>query len=73
MYGRIVKFRKDLGVGIIHTEEGDKFRFATSEVVNTNDKLVGTDVDFLIAERKPREIILMVGSPWTAFGQQEAA
>ena len=67
MYGRIVKFRKDLGIGIIRSENGQAFRFADKEIVNKTGGLMGVDVDFIVAERKPREIFLMQGSPWTAF------
>lgn len=68
MYGRIVKFRDDIGVGVIHAESGDAFRFTTGDLVNRASHLVGTEVDFLISERKPREILLMKGSPWSVFG-----
>ena len=72
MYGRIVKFRRDLGIGVIRTECGNAFRFANTEIVNANGKLIGVDVDFLVAERRPREIFLMSGSPWTAFDRPDA-
>jgi hypothetical protein len=45
-----------------------KYRFAKSEIKNLNGHLVGHTVDFLIAARRPKDIFLMTGSPWTAFG-----
>ena len=68
MHGQITKFRTDLGFGVIKADDGRKFRFEKSEIKNLNGKIVGHDVDFLIAGSRPREIILMTGSPWTAFG-----
>lgn len=68
MYGQIVKFHERLGFGVIRTEDGQQFRFARNEVKNPNGKLVGYDVDFLLESRRPKEIFLMQGSPWTAFG-----
>jgi hypothetical protein len=29
---------------------------------------VGTEVDFLVESRQPRDIFLLQGSPWMAFG-----
>ena len=68
MYGQITKFRDDIGVGVIEAEDGRKYRFAKAEVVNTADRLIGQGVDFLIVASRPRQIIMMSGSPWTAFG-----
>ena len=68
MYGQITKFRDDIGVGVIEAEDGRKYRFAKTEVVNTADRLIGQGVDFLIVASRPRQIIMMSGSPWTAFG-----
>lgn len=68
MHGEIVKFHDKIGYGVIKTEDGRKFRFAKTEVMNPNGKLVGYDVDFVLNERSPRKIVLMQGSPWTAFG-----
>lgn len=66
--GQITKFRHDLGVGIIEASDGRKFRFYGSEIKNPNGHLVGHDVDFLVDLTTPRDIILLAGSPWTAFG-----
>jgi cold shock CspA family protein len=68
MYGQITKFRDDIGVGVIEAEDGRKYRFAKAEVVNTADRLIGQGVDFLVVASRPRQIIMMSGSPWTAFG-----
>lgn len=68
MQGHIVKFHERLGYGVIHTEDGQRFRFSRNEIKNPNGKLVGYDVDFLLESRSPREIFLMQGSPWHAFG-----
>lgn len=68
MYGQITKFRHDLGIGVIEADDGRKFRFSRASVLNAGDELIGHNVDFLIELSRPREIILMAGSPWTAFG-----
>jgi hypothetical protein len=68
MHGQIVKFREDLGVGVIKTDDGRKYRFTPSQIQNPNGKLVGYDVDFLLDVASPKDIILMHGTPWTAFG-----
>lgn len=69
MQGHITKFRNDIGIGVICSEDGQKFRFSTSEICNPNGKLVGLDVDFLLESRKPRDIVLLHGSPWGAFAR----
>jgi hypothetical protein len=68
MYGRITKFSQNVGFGVIEAEDGSKYRFDKSEIKNLNGRLVGHTVDFLVATRQPKEIFLMTGSPWTAFG-----
>ena len=68
MYGQITKFREDMGVGVINAEDGRKYRFAKDEILNVADRLIGQGADFLIVARRPRQIILMSGSTWTAFG-----
>jgi hypothetical protein len=68
MYGEITKFRDDIGVGVIESEDGGRYRFAKAEVINAAGRLVGQGVDFLLDARRPRQIIMMAGSPWTAFG-----
>jgi len=70
MQGQITKFRSDIGVGVITTRDGNKFRFTKDEVMNLNGRLVGYEVDFLVKTRKPREIILMTGTPWSVFGRK---
>jgi hypothetical protein len=68
MYGQITKFRDDIGIGVIAAENGRKYRFAKSELLNDGAKLIGDNVDFIITSGRPRQIISMSGSPWTAFG-----
>ena len=68
MYGQITKFSDKVGFGVIEAEDGSKYRFEKGEVQNLNGRLVGHSVDFLVAARRPKDIILMTGSPWTAFG-----
>jgi hypothetical protein len=67
--GRISKFRQDIGIGVIVADDGRKFRFAQSDMMNPDDEIVGQDVDFIAAGHRPTEIIVMSGSPWTAFGR----
>ena len=68
MHGHIVKFRDDLGFGVIKTDDGSSFRFERSEIRNPNGRLVGLDADFLLDSRQARDIILMHGSACNAFG-----
>ena len=68
MHGRIVKFSNNLGQGVIRSEDGRKFRFSQRAIKNTGGALLGSDVDFLVESRQPRDIFLMSGSLWTAFG-----
>jgi hypothetical protein len=68
MYGEITKFRDDLGVGVIAAEDGQKYRFRKDAIVSVIKRMVGEDVDFIAEARRPRQIILLSGSGWTAFG-----
>jgi hypothetical protein len=68
MYGQITKFRDDIGVGVIAAENGRKYRFAKKAIVNSADSLIGEGVDFLVVASRPCQIIMMSGSPWSAFG-----
>jgi hypothetical protein len=68
MYGEIIKFRPDLGVGVIEAEDGRKYRFAGSEVVSNARRLVGENVDFIVDAKRPRQIVVTSASLWTAFG-----
>jgi len=68
VHGRITKFSNEVGFGVIEADDGSKYRFAKTEIKNLNGHLVGHTVDFLVAARRPKEIFLMTGSPWTAFG-----
>jgi len=68
MYGQITKFRQEIGTGVIRAEDGRKYRFASAELINGEQGLVGYGVDFVLSERRPKDIIVLAGSPWTAFG-----
>lgn len=68
MYGQITKFREEIGTGVIRAEDGRKYRFVSAEVMNGEQKLIGHGVDFVLSERRPKRIIVLAGSPWTAFG-----
>jgi hypothetical protein len=68
MYGEIKKVRSDLGVGIIAAEDGRAYRFQCAEILNRRDDLEGQEVHFELGELKARDIIVLAGSPWTAFG-----
>ncbi len=70
MDGEIVKYSERLGQGIIRSADGTRFRFKSSSIRNLGGKLVGTDVDFLVESRQPRDIFLLRGSPWMAFGSK---
>lgn len=75
MQGQVLKFRHDIGVGVIQGENGRSYRFSRAEVLNAHagPALVGQDVDFLIEALHPRAIILTSGSPWTALGSANRA
>jgi hypothetical protein len=68
MHGQIIKFRDDLGFGVIRTDDGSRFRFTRNEIKNPNGKLLGLDADFLLDTRRAKDIILMHGSTWTVHG-----
>jgi hypothetical protein len=68
MHGQITKYRDDIDCGVIEAENGRKFRFVKSQIVNAAEGLVGHSVDFLVVANRPTEIIMMTGSPWTVFG-----
>jgi hypothetical protein len=68
MYGHIVKVRADLGLGVLVTDEGRKYRFKTSDIMNVDVSLDDQDVDFLPVAGRAQSIIVLAGSPWTAFG-----
>lgn len=71
MYGQITKFHDSLQVGVIATDDGRKFRFNKTDVVNLNGRLVGHEVDFIGGGSgyRPSEIILLTGTPWQVFGR----
>ena len=67
MHGQITRFSEEVGYGVIEADDGSKYRFAKSEVVNLNGHLIGHSVDFVVAARRPKDIILMTGTPWSVF------
>lgn len=68
MYGEIKKFRHDLGIGIIRAEDGRAYRFEGADIRNRFEDLEGQEVHFQIGGLKARDIIVLAGSPWSAFG-----
>lgn len=68
VHGEITKFRADIGFGVITGEDGRKYRFTPSELVNAKGDLVGNTVDFVVVANRPRQIIVLSGSPWSVFG-----
>lgn len=68
MYGEIKKFRRDIGVGIIRSEDGRSYRFGGEEIRNGIENLEGHEVYFEIGNSKARDIFVLAGSPWMAFG-----
>lgn len=68
MYGEIKSFHSSIGVGVIVAEDGSKYRFQRSAVLNRRDDLEGEEVHFEPQSFKAREIIVLAGSPWAAFG-----
>jgi hypothetical protein len=68
MFGQITKFRDDIGVGVITAENGRKYRFAKDALISAPRPPLGEEVDFVVVASRPREIIMLSGSPWKAFG-----
>lgn len=74
MFGSITKYKANIGVGVIVAEDGRKYRFTGDEIVNPNGRVVGHEVDFEVTGiARPREIVLMAGSPWNAFPGKRTA
>jgi cold shock CspA family protein len=68
MYGEITKFRRDIGLGVIRAEDGRKYLFVGAEVRNRGLLAEGIEVHFEPGAVKARDIIVLAGSPWAAFG-----
>ena len=68
MYGEIKKFRRDLGIGVIQAENGRAYRFEGVDIRNRIGNLEGQEVHFELGGLKARDIIVLAGSPWMAFG-----
>lgn len=71
MEGRVTKFYGTLGIGIIAGQDGRKYRFKTHSVMNRHLPIANQEVDFEVANSAPTRIIVLAGSPWTAFGAIE--
>lgn len=71
--GQITKFRDDIGFGVIQADNGRKYRFTKSALVNSAQRLVGLTVDFVVVANRPTDIILLNGSPWSVFATQASA
>jgi hypothetical protein len=68
MNGRVLKVVKTIGMGVIVDDHGKKFRFRTSDVLNAHLTPDDQDVDFVLDGRCAKSIVILDGSPWTAFG-----
>ena len=68
MIGRVTKFNSEIGVGIIASDDGRRFRFRSSDLTNRAQSACGVEVDFIVRSGRPAQIIPLCGSPWTAFG-----
>jgi len=68
MHGEIIKYDDRIGAGVVAAEDGRRFRFLRSRLLNARDRIVGREVDFVLAARHPVDIIVMSGTPWTVFG-----
>jgi hypothetical protein len=68
MQGEITKYRDDLGFGVIMTGDGRRYRFTRKQVMSAAIDLVGKEVDFVLSDHKPAEIVVVSGSAWLAFG-----
>ena len=74
MQGHIAKFRPDLGVGVITTGEGRRYRFSAAQLINPDADLIDAEVDFVPAGRAAAaEIVLLRGNPWTVFAASARA
>ena len=71
MYGKIRSFQRDIGAGVIAAENGRSYRFRRGDIINTACELQGQEVDFLLQSLNPKDIIVLAGSPWSAFSAQE--
>jgi hypothetical protein len=72
MLGQITSFSEGVGYGVIKAEDGSKYRFAKNDVVNLDERLIGHSVDFVVAARRPKDIIVMAGTAWSVFARAGA-
>ncbi|MEL7048051.1 MAG: hypothetical protein AAFO75_03665 [Pseudomonadota bacterium] len=73
MHGHITKYSDKLGYGVIKADNGQKYRFAKTEVQNLNGRLIGHDVDFLLNSAKAKDVILLTGTPWSVFASNTSS
>ena len=73
MIGEIIKYRDDLGIGVIAGADGTRFRFSRSDVLSPATILRGLDVDFVTDGRVVRDVVVLRGDPWAVFAAAERA
>lgn len=71
MEGRVTKYYRHLGVGIIAAENGRRYLFRSQQVMNRHLPIADQEVDFVVKSGRPTQIIVLAGSAWTAFGPIE--
>lgn len=71
MEGRVTKYYRELGVGIIAADNGRKYRFRSHAVMNRHLPIADQEVDFEVSGGHPTRIVVLAGSAWTAFGGHE--
>lgn len=67
MYGRIISFSHDVRLGVIRSDDR-RYVFTSSDVYNLQEDIRGLEVSFEPGAIKARNIVLLAGSPWMAFG-----
>ncbi len=73
LQGEITKFHDGIGTGVIVADNGRKYRFTKSQLINSATRMVGLTVDFVVVANRPTDIILLNGSPWSVFATQASA
>ena len=68
MFGEITRVHGDLDLRVIQAEDRRRYRFATSEIIGSTRDLAGEDVELLVDAQRPRQIVRLSGSIWTALG-----
>lgn len=73
LHGEITKFHDDIGTGVIAADNGRKYRFTKSQLINSATRMVGLTVDFVVVANRPTDIILLNGTPWSVFASRAGA